>query len=90
MVCRPPTRDESVPVELKAGQQVTLTCNREARFSESVVPLSCASLDDVGICAGAEVFIGQCALETGRQSNLTQSAVQQPVPTICRSGLHLL
>lgn len=52
-------RDESVSVELKEGQEIVLTCSRDAKFTGSVIPISSACPKEIGLAPGSEIFVGQ-------------------------------
>lgn len=46
-------------IELKEGQDVTISCSQDARFSDSVIPISSGSPQEIGLTADSEVFVGQ-------------------------------
>lgn len=46
-------------MELKEGQEVTVSCAADARFSGSVIPVSCGSPQEIGLAPGSEIFVGQ-------------------------------
>jgi len=69
-----------VAVELKEGQEVTISCAADAKFSDSVIPVSCGSLQEIGLAAGSEIFVGQY-LFTGSENTsafLTAKEVRRP------------
>lgn len=72
-------------VELKEGQEVTISCAADARFSDSVIPISCGSLQEIGLAAGSEIFVGQY-LFTGSENTsafLTAKEVRRPQISSC-------
>jgi pyruvate kinase len=46
-------------VELKEGQEITVSCSRDAKFSDSVIPISSGSPQEIGLTAESEIFVGQ-------------------------------
>jgi hypothetical protein len=67
-------------VELKEGQEITVSCSRDAKFSDSVIPISSGSPQEIGLTAESEIFVGQY-LFTGSENTsafLTAKEVRQP------------
>jgi pyruvate kinase len=60
---------------LKAGQQVTLTCDHTKPASSSLLPISYPSLQGTGLQAGRAIFVGQY-LFTGSETTSAYLTVQ--------------
>lgn len=52
-------RDETTVVELKEGQDITVSCSPDAKFSECVIPISSGSPKEIGVAPGSAIFVGQ-------------------------------
>lgn len=64
------------PISLQAGQTLTLTCNKTAQASSSVLPISYPTLAGTGLAPGSQVFVGQY-LFTGSETTSIYLTVQE-------------
>ena len=70
-------------IELKEGQEITISCSQDAQFSDSVIPISSGSPQEIGLTADSEIFIGQY-LFTGSENTsafLTAKEVRLLTPS---------
>ncbi|GBG00331.1 pyruvate kinase [Raphidocelis subcapitata] len=63
------------PLQLSAGQTVTVTCDASARASASLLPISYPSLAGAGLQPGRSIFVGQY-LFTGSETTSAYLTVQ--------------
>ena len=75
--------DETTGIELKEGQEITISCSPDARFSNTVIPISSGSPQEIGLTADSEIFVGQY-LFTGSENTsafLTAKEVREAALT---------
>eukprot|EP00877_Chromochloris_zofingiensis_P015067 jgi/Chrzof1/9814/Cz04g17040.t1 len=66
------------PIDLQAGQTVTLTCKDNQEANSTTLPISYPSLAHTGLQPGRAIFVGQY-LFTGSETTSAYLTVQQVI-----------